>query len=112
MQRKYKIIGIILIVWATFYITDFTLSKFSKRPIFAIPGATYKDGGTREYYGLGYKVIKYNKSDIIDKECLNNYYEYLELTGEETDLIDISKSGCVTPGRSDVVIGTWFLKVK
>ena len=21
----------------------------------------YKDGGTKEYYGLGYKVIKYNQ---------------------------------------------------
>ena len=37
------------------------IARYNKGPFFAIPTKTYKDGGTKEYYGLGYKVIKYNQ---------------------------------------------------
>ena len=37
------------------------IARYNKGPFFAIPMKTYKDGGTKEYYGLGYKVIKYNQ---------------------------------------------------
>ena len=37
------------------------VSKYDKGPFFAIPIKTYDDGGTKEYYGLGYKVIKYRQ---------------------------------------------------
>ncbi|MBP5678949.1 MAG: hypothetical protein J6X28_03895 [Bacilli bacterium] len=37
------------------------VAKFNKGPFFAIPIYTHDDGGTKEYYGLGYKVIKYNQ---------------------------------------------------
>ena len=37
------------------------VTKLDKGPFFAIPLHTYDDGGTKEYYGLGYKVIKYNQ---------------------------------------------------
>lgn len=59
MKKRKLIIGGILIIWFSFIITDFSLSKVNKPPIFAIPLITYKDGGSAEYYGLGYKVIKY-----------------------------------------------------
>lgn len=58
-KRRRYIIGIILIVWFAFFITDFSLAKANKSPIFALPMVIYKDGGSKEYYGLGYKVIKY-----------------------------------------------------
>ncbi|AET67560.1 hypothetical protein Desor_1940 [Desulfosporosinus orientis DSM 765] len=58
-KRKY-IIGILLIIiWFTFLLTDFCLAKANRSPVFAIPIVVYKDGGSTEYYGLGYKVIKY-----------------------------------------------------
>ncbi|AFQ43361.1 hypothetical protein [Desulfosporosinus meridiei] len=57
-KRKY-IIGILLIIWFAFLLTDFYLAKASKSPVFAIPIVVYKDGGSTEYYGLGYKIIKY-----------------------------------------------------
>ena len=37
------------------------VTKYEKGPFFAIPMYTYEDGGTKEYYGIGYKVIKYNQ---------------------------------------------------
>lgn len=59
LNEKKVIISIILIIWFVFSITDFSLAKVNKTPIFAIPVIRYKDGGSTEYYGLGYKVIKY-----------------------------------------------------
>ncbi|NLV22903.1 MAG: hypothetical protein GXY49_13145 [Syntrophomonadaceae bacterium] len=57
-KRKY-ILGLVFIVWLAFFITDFSLVKANKSPLFAVPIIIYKDGGSTEYYGLGYKVIKY-----------------------------------------------------
>lgn len=37
------------------------VKKYHKGPFFAIRTNVYKDGGTKVYYGLGYKVIKYNQ---------------------------------------------------
>lgn len=37
------------------------VARYDAGPFFAIKTKTYKDGGTKEYYGLGYKVIKYNE---------------------------------------------------
>ncbi len=57
-RRKYTI-GAILVIWIVFCVTDYSLAAANKSPIFAIPAIRYKDGGSTEYYGLGYKVIKY-----------------------------------------------------
>jgi len=37
------------------------VSRFNVGPFFALPLHTYKDGGSRAYYGIGYKVIQYNQ---------------------------------------------------
>lgn len=37
------------------------ITKYNVGPLFAIKTKTHKDGGTKEYYGLGYKIIKYNE---------------------------------------------------
>ena len=37
------------------------VQKYNKGPYFAIRTKTYNDGGTEEFYGLGYKVIKYHQ---------------------------------------------------
>lgn len=71
----------ILIVWMSFFITDFCLAKANKSPIFAIPIVSCDDGGSTEFYGLGYKVIKY-----------------------------VSISADKNPEIVKVDIGTWFMK--
>lgn len=82
MKRKVvKIILIIAWIWIAFVTIDFTLSKINQSPIFALPVRVYKDGGTVEYYGLGYKVIKYNVLDYSTNE-----------------------------GRKDTTFGSWNLK--
>lgn len=37
------------------------VARFNVGPFFAINTETYQDGGTKIYYGLGYKVIKYKE---------------------------------------------------
>jgi len=57
MKRKTKIIlGILLCAWIIAFTTDYSLAKDNKPPAFAIPLVKYKDGGSAEYYGFGYKV--------------------------------------------------------
>ena len=58
----YDIVFILVLLCMIFITVDvIAVGKYDKGPFFAIPFRTYKDGGTKEYYGLGYKVIKYNQ---------------------------------------------------
>ncbi len=65
-----KVIFTILLIITIMIITDVVaVTRFDSGPFFALPLHTYKDGGTKEYYGVGYKVIKYNqKQGRRDKE--------------------------------------------
>lgn len=59
-NKMKKVLLTILIIWVSIFIIDFISIKTIKRPIFMIRTSILKDGGTKIYYGLGYKVIKYN----------------------------------------------------
>ena len=61
MRKGKKFLIIILVIWLSLIATDFTRAHADKPPIFALPLLRYKDGGSTEYFGLGYKVIKYVK---------------------------------------------------
>ena len=65
-EKKIKkistIVMIVIIVIASLVTLDITLvTKSNVGPFLAIRTKVYDDGGTKEYYGLGYKVIKYNQ---------------------------------------------------
>ena len=49
---------IIIAIISTDYIR---VAKYNKKPLFVIKKKEYKDGGTKEYIGIGYKVIDYNQ---------------------------------------------------
>lgn len=49
-------LAVLLIIWGTMFLTDFITTKLNTKPIFCIGHNTYDDGGSGEYYGLGYKV--------------------------------------------------------
>lgn len=65
MKKGRKVVVITLLVILPFVMigTDYCLAQADKSPIFAIRTAIYKDGGTKDYIGLGYKIRKYNKLD-------------------------------------------------
>lgn len=65
-EKKYKkvstIIVVAIIALGLLVSSDILLvTKFNKGPFFAVRTKVYKDGGTKEYYGLFYKVIKYHQ---------------------------------------------------
>lgn len=49
------------------------VTKFNVGPIFAIKVKTYNDGGTREYAGIFYKVIKYKQTNGRRDMVLGSY---------------------------------------
>lgn len=63
-RRFMKIFNIIffasLVIMTLVAIDVIRVAKYDKTPFFAIKTKTYDDGGTKEYYGIGYKVYKYN----------------------------------------------------
>lgn len=60
MSKKKKIVLSIIIIILLLLIVDMISIKTIGNPIFAYH-KTLNDGGTKVYYGLGYKVIKYNQ---------------------------------------------------
>ena len=57
---------LIILVGVTFFIIDYNRVKNHKEPIFAIKTLLYNDGGTKEYFCFGYKVIDFRKLDYIN----------------------------------------------
>lgn len=61
IMKVYNVIFVIaMIAMLLIGIDVICVARYNVGPFFAIKTNTYKDGGTKEYYGLGYKVIKYN----------------------------------------------------
>ena len=83
-KKSVKIVLIVVLIWCIFFVTDFIRATNTQHPIFAVPLFILRDGGSREYFGLGYKVITY-----VDRHPETGEIRYGEV------------------GR--VEIGTWFM---
>ena len=91
MGKILKIIFFILIVFILLAILDIILVfYYSKGPFFAIPIKTYDDGGTKEYYGIGYKVIKYNQLQGRRDMEIGTYRLKYNATPIEIESLDLS----------------------
>ncbi len=66
------------------------ISKYDVGPFFAIKTKTYTDGGTKEYYGLGYKVIKYNVTEGRKGTQVGSWALTYNITPTTIDDIDLS----------------------
>lgn len=53
------VLGVLLIIIILFFTVDCIRVNINTSPIFCVQTQTYDDGGSIEYTGLGYKVIKY-----------------------------------------------------
>ncbi len=82
---KRRIIRIVLILILLFIISmpiaDYIRSKNNKLPVFAVVVATYKDGGSRTYLGLGYKVyVIVDQDKFFNEDCeKKNYEDYTDI---------------------------------
>ncbi len=55
------VFAILIIIMVMITVDVISVSRYKVGPFFAIRTNVYKDGGTKVYYGLGYKVIKYHQ---------------------------------------------------
>lgn len=89
MKRIGKIIGIIFIILIVmglvFFCIDYTRVQKGEKPIFCIanPSGTYRDGGTVEYFGLGYKVIDFHQLSGYDEIKIGTWFMQYEDFAEE-----------------------------
>lgn len=80
------IVLIIILVAISFFTVDKVRAKNGEKPMFCIknPAGTILDGGTTEYFGLGYKVIAYNKLNGYNRIHIGLWsMEYDYALGEE-----------------------------
>ena len=80
MKRGIKIfliiIGFIIIFGLIFFAVDYNRVKNQEKPIFCIqhPAGVIMDGGTIEYFGLGYKVIDFNMLNGYDEIKIGSWF--------------------------------------
>lgn len=78
MNKKLKILliilGIIFIIGIVFFTIDYNRVQKQEKPIFCLNVTTYKDGGTKEYYGLGYKVIDFHTLEGFDDVKIGTWF--------------------------------------
>ena len=69
--------------------TDYFCIKRFDRPIFMIKINHYKDGGTKEYYGLGYKLIDYHLLNGYDKKHLGTWFMKYDSTKYDDHSLEV-----------------------
>ena len=85
------VIMVILLGIITFLI-DRTRVAANKKPLLAIEVMQLKEGGTKIYYGIGYKIIAYNKLNGYNKSHIGSYWlKYDEKLGEESELAELTR---------------------
>ena len=91
------IVGIIIILAIVFFTVDYNRVKRQEKPIFCIsnPAGVYLDGGTIEYYGLGYKVIDFNRLGGYDEIKIGSWFmdynDFAEEYEKEPGLIPVEQ---------------------
>lgn len=79
-NKKVKVIVLILVLLIImailFFLVDLQQVKNNRDPIFCINTLTYRDGGSKEYLGLGYKIIKYHNNSGKDFEIGTYFLKY------------------------------------
>lgn len=84
------IIGIVLVVALLVGIDLLCITKGNVGPFFAIRTNVYKDGGTKVYYGLGYKVIKYNQINGKKGTKVGFWTMKYDVNPKEVSILDLA----------------------
>lgn len=93
-QKITKIINVIfyilIILMIMITIDVISVSRYNSGPYFAIKSATYKDGGTKVYYGIGYKVIKYHQEQGRRDMAIGSWFMSYDTDPVEVDSLDLA----------------------
>ena len=96
MKKVVKVVCVflvlVLILGVVFFIVDYNRVKNQEKPIFCItsPAGMANDGGTMEYFGLGYKVIDFNRISGYDEIKIGTWFMNYEDFNEEIELYEKS----------------------
>lgn len=85
LKRVLIVLLVIVLVAFIFLTVDILRAKKGKRPMFCIPNPAgiYLDGGTIEYFGLGYKVIDFNRLSGYDEVKVGTWFmDYNDFASE------------------------------
>lgn len=88
------ILGVIIVLGLVFFAIDYNRVQKQEKPIFCIqnPAGVIRDGGTVEYFGLGYKVIDFNRLDGYDEIKIGSWsMKYEDFENEFNDYVDNAK---------------------
>lgn len=73
------ILAILIILAILFFIIDDRRVQKQEKPLFCIEVSTYRDGGTKVYYGLGYKVICFHKTFVNQNTQTMHHYNEIKI---------------------------------
>ncbi len=91
IAKIFNIIFYVLIVLMIMVTIDvISVSRYNTGPFFAIKTAHYKDGGTKVYHGIGYKVIKYNQVQGRRDTVIGSWAIKYSVEPTEVDSIDLA----------------------
>lgn len=95
-MSKLKIIGIIIsfliLISIIFLSVDYVKAQKGENPIFAIRVSEVRDGGTKIYLGLGYKVIDFHTLDGYDEVKIGTWLMQYEDFKEESKKEEIENN--------------------
>ncbi len=76
LKILFIIIGIIIVLGIVFFVVDYNRVQKQEKPIFCIqnPAGIINDGGTIEYFGLGYKVIDFHTLARYDDIKIGSWF--------------------------------------
>lgn len=88
------VLGVIIILGLIFFAIDYNRVQKQEKPLFCIqyPAGVIKDGGTIEYFGLGYKVIDFNRLNGYDEIKIGSWFmKYEDFENEFNNYISNTK---------------------
>ena len=81
------IVIVIIVAIVTAFFADVYKILNNEEPLFSVKKATYEDGGTTEYIGVGYKIFKIRKLEYsVDQVKFGTIFSsYETIVGDEID---------------------------
>jgi len=84
------VFGIIVVLLIMTAVDVIAVARYDSGPFFAINLKTYKDGGTKVYYGLGYKVINYNVTEGRKGKVVGSWFMPYSTVSTKIDVLDLA----------------------
>lgn len=84
------VFGIIVVMLIMTAVDVIAVARYDVGPFFAINTKTYKDGGTKVYYGLGYKVINYNVLEGRKGKVVGSWFMPYSTVSTKIDILDLA----------------------